>query len=107
MATATYTKLKDGSWGLRITGAVNAGATIAVQKKDGTTKKEVIAKVLWAGEGVSLCAITRGSDSQGLSIRSGASYRAGVTAPGRRACPECGSRECAKAWDRRSLCDED
>ena len=40
------------------------------------------------------------------SVR-GASYRAGIVAPGRQTCPHCGSRECARAWDHTALCDED
>jgi RNA polymerase subunit RPABC4/transcription elongation factor Spt4 len=48
-----------------------------------------------------------GRDSYGNRIGTGASYRAGVTAPGRRRCPNCGSRECSRAWDPRDLCDED
>lgn len=35
------------------------------------------------------------------------SGRSGNFAPGRRKCPECGSRECSKAWNSHDLCDED
>jgi hypothetical protein len=31
----------------------------------------------------------------------------GNFAPGGATCPMCGSRECARAWDPRDLCDED
>lgn len=42
----------------------------------------------------------------------GGGYRGGYAncgniAPGGRRCPQCGSRECAKAWSPRDLCDED
>jgi len=47
------------------------------------------------------------TDSAGNRISTGASYRAGVTAPAGRCCPECGERDCAKAWDIHDLCDED
>jgi hypothetical protein len=51
MAEVTYTKLRDGSWGLR--GADirkgDEGCTVTVQKKDGTTKDEVIDRVVWRG----------------------------------------------------------
>lgn len=57
MAT-TYTKLRDGSWGLRVEGpAPAAGQTVTVTKKSGETKAEKIGKVLWTGNGVSLCTI--------------------------------------------------
>lgn len=36
-----------------------------------------------------------------------AGYRSGDVAPGRRTCPMCGARGCARAWDPRALCDED
>src|SRR5438552_3646240 len=54
---ASYTKLKSGEWGVRVEGAVKSGNRVTVRKKDGTTKVEVIGKVVWSGGGVSLCAI--------------------------------------------------
>lgn len=65
--TATYTKLRDGSWGIRVAGSARAGATITVHKKSGETRSETVARVLWtgkdsrSGETVSLCAIGRES----------------------------------------------
>lgn len=57
-ATATYTKLKDGSWGVRMPGAAPKGhrAAISVTKKGGETKVEQI-EVIWSGDGVCLCRI--------------------------------------------------
>jgi len=53
-------------------------------------------------------AVTIGStDRHGNSISDGSSYRAGVTAPHGRCCPECGRRDCAKAWDQYACCDDD
>lgn len=68
---ATYAKLRDGSWGVRVTGGVPAaGTALTVRKKSGETKSETIARVLWTGDGVALCAIepssrstSRGQDS--------------------------------------------
>lgn len=60
-AKATYTKLKDESWGIRVQGTVAAGDTVTVAKRDGSTKQEVVLAVLWTGEGVSLCSIRRDS----------------------------------------------
>lgn len=59
--TATYTKLKDGTWGVRVAfsgkGSITAGDTVEVKKKSGEKKTETITKVLWSGNGVYLCAI--------------------------------------------------
>lgn len=55
---ATYAKLTSGKWGVRVTGAVpSPGTTVVVTKKDGSTRTEVIEKVVWQGEGVALCTI--------------------------------------------------
>lgn len=105
----TYTKLRDGSWGLRSTQDAAPGLMLTVTKKDGTTKRETVAHKLWSDGKVYLYAIvkTSATDSYGNNIRSGASYRSGVTAPRGRVCPMCGSRECSKAWNPNDLCDED
>jgi hypothetical protein len=63
--SASYTKLKDGSWGVRASGKLTDGATVVVSKRDGSTKPETIQKVLWSGKDqktgaiVSLCAIAQ------------------------------------------------
>jgi hypothetical protein len=47
---ATYARLEDQSWGIRITGAtsqdVMPGWFISVTKKDGTTKDEIIGRIV-------------------------------------------------------------
>jgi hypothetical protein len=75
---ATYTKLKSGDWGVRIEGAVKPGAIVTVTKKSGETKSETISKVLWMGNGISLCAI--GASGNGSSHGNG----------GARKCADCG-----------------
>jgi hypothetical protein len=55
--TTTYTKLKDGSWRLHTTATVREGDSVTVTKKDGGTKRETVARVLWGGNGVSLCSL--------------------------------------------------
>lgn len=56
--TASYTKLKSGEWGIRVEGGTpKSGERITVVKKSGETKTETIAKVVWSGNGVVLCAI--------------------------------------------------
>ncbi len=105
-ATATPTKLRSGDWGARVDGPAEPGQTIRIQAKSGKSWTATVERVIWTGQGVSIVS-TRSTDSAGYSIRSGESYRRGVTAPGRRSCPMCGSRECARAWNPRDLCDED
>lgn len=62
---ASYTKLRDGSWGVRADGAVKAGQSLTVTKKDGTYKVERVSRVLWSGadsrtgETVSLCEVVK------------------------------------------------
>ena len=46
---ATYTKLKNGQWGVRAPAGVTVGATITVTKRDGSSKTETVAAILWAG----------------------------------------------------------
>jgi hypothetical protein len=59
---ATYTKLKNGDWGVRVpTESVSDGQSVVVAKKSGETKTEIIARVLWRGNGVALCAIEKGA----------------------------------------------
>lgn len=57
--TATYTKLRDGSWGIRVDSPVAPGTTITVTKKSGETKTETVSHVLWSGQGVTLCSIAQ------------------------------------------------
>lgn len=59
----TYTKLKDGSWGIKVEGKAVDGQNVAVTTKAGKDKNETIKRVLWTGKDymtgriVSLCAI--------------------------------------------------
>lgn len=57
--TATYTKLRSGDWGIRVQGEATAGQQITVEKKSGERKVETIATIVWAGNGVTLCAIAK------------------------------------------------
>jgi len=58
----TYTKLRDGSWGLRGP-SLTAGVTVAVSKKDGSQKHETVGRVIWQGDGVCLATIDSCRDS--------------------------------------------
>ena len=65
MAAATYTKLKSGEWGVRVNGSIRTGDKVTVVKKSGASKVETVARVLWTGNGVSVCSIAqRASDSR-------------------------------------------
>ena len=70
--TTTYTKLRSGEWGIRSTQcALSPGDEILVSKKSGETKRETIARRVFAGGGVALYAIrqaqSRGGYSRGYS----------------------------------------
>jgi len=47
---ATYTKLRDGSWGIRAQEPLTAGQAVTVAKRDGTTQTETVDKIVWTGE---------------------------------------------------------
>lgn len=80
----TYTRLRDGSWGLRGAG-LTAGASVTVRRKDGQERAERVGKVLWTGDGVSLATIAGAGSSAGSS---GSAHRG----PGMWCCAECGDR---------------
>lgn len=69
--STTYTKLRDGSWGLRINNNAHvvAGQTVTVTKKSGETKVEQVGRVLWSGDGVTLATILTGSSVRGSSTK--------------------------------------
>lgn len=54
---STYTKLRDGSWGIRATEPVDKGQVVSVTKKSGETSTETIRAIVWSGNGVWLCSV--------------------------------------------------
>lgn len=89
---ASYTKLKSGAWGVRVEGTVSDGQSITVTKKDGSSKSETIEKVLWTGNGVSLCAIkqTNGGSANHSGHRLGVCVNCGASCnPRYRRCLDC------------------
>lgn len=58
----SYAKLSNGAWGIRTPGVAHPGQTVTVTKKDGTRKVEKIDRVVWTGNGVSLCSIAQNGD---------------------------------------------
>jgi hypothetical protein len=68
---ASYTKLRSGSWGVRVVGtAPEQGSSISVRTKAGVVKTERISAIVWSGDGVALCAIEERSQ-RSYSRRSG------------------------------------
>lgn len=57
MMATTYTKLRDGSWGIRSTETLTAGRGVTVVKKSGECKTETVGKILFAKEGISIATI--------------------------------------------------
>jgi hypothetical protein len=45
-ATATYTRLKNGKWGLRVVGNCSSGMKIEVKRKDGDVSEQTIGKLV-------------------------------------------------------------
>jgi hypothetical protein len=56
-ASASFSKLQNGEWGIRVRGNARAGQQVSVTKRDGGTSPAIVEKVLWAGDGVSICSI--------------------------------------------------
>jgi hypothetical protein len=60
----TYTKLRDGKWGIRGKG-LRVGAVVDVRKLDGTVRQERVGKVLWTGsDGVSIAQVDAAAGHQ-------------------------------------------
>lgn len=59
MKTATYKKLRDNSWGIKVDGIVETGETIQVKKKSGEHQYEVVSRVLFKDDNISICAIEK------------------------------------------------
>lgn len=88
----TYTKLKDGSWGVRINAGatVKSGQSVMVIKKDGSSKVETIKTVLWTGDGVSLCSIAQTAKNGSQAARPGTCVSCGESCnPKYKRCLDC------------------
>jgi hypothetical protein len=81
IATATFTKLKDGSWGLRVAGEVAAGDEVTVSKRDGSSETKSVGRVLWTGSGVALCTIADSGARRSGTMRYRGQSRGGAAAP--------------------------
>lgn len=55
--SASPAKLRDGSWGARVQSEqVSTGDLLTITTKAGKTWNARVTRVVWAGEGVSICA---------------------------------------------------
>ncbi|MGH9440200.1 MAG: hypothetical protein ACRD22_20605 [Terriglobia bacterium] len=53
----TWHKLKNGTWGIRADGVLTPRQQITVTAKSGRTETVTVERVLWHGNGISLCAV--------------------------------------------------
>lgn len=91
--TASFARLRDGSWGLRIPGRVTAGQTVIAVTRDGRRENLTIGSVLFqaAGDKPALCTIGAPAAARPSSPISTATRR--TSRPGRWTGCSCGSRE--------------
>jgi len=80
----SYTKLRNGSWGVRVDGAARPGQVVTVKTKAGEVKTETVDRVIWKGDSVSICSIV----SKSTRHERGAHHERGVGM----VCDECGER---------------
>jgi hypothetical protein len=61
---ATWTKLKTGDWGLRLSlDEAVEGRTVTVRKKSGETQQKTVGRVLWRGADAALATVASGGHS--------------------------------------------
>jgi len=100
--SASPAKLRSGAWGARVKGIASAGDVITITTRAGKSWDARVARVVWRGDGISLCATEKlGSYSPSLAMAVGATAarasaryeRRGARSHGRRTGCSCGSRE--------------
>lgn len=52
----TWSRLRDGNWGLRSTEALTEGEVVLVSRANGSRSKAAVGRKVWAGNGVFLYA---------------------------------------------------
>lgn len=102
-ASASYNKLRDGSWGIKVQGSAKPGDRITVTKRDGSSKVETVDKVVWSGNGVAICSVieTRGASSSSSGGRRNAHGNTSRAPAGTYECEECGEyvRKGTRCWE--------
>jgi len=73
----TFTKLRDGNWGIRVEGeaAPAPGARVTVTKRNGRSSTVTVATVLPAVNGVTVCTIEQAAPRRRSFARSGGGFR--------------------------------
>jgi len=98
MSTATPTKLRDGTWGARVRGTAAAGDTVTITTATGRSWDAQITRVVWSGEGVSICAtssLDRGASRRGMGPGHGRAAHVAGYAPYCTDNESCGCYDCA------------
>lgn len=55
---ATWTKLRSGEWGLRVTGgSPRSGDRVTVTKRNGESRVVAVGRIIWRGDGATLCTV--------------------------------------------------
>jgi hypothetical protein len=78
---ATYTKLRDGSWGIKGQG-VQEGQTVLVTKRSGENVHERVGKILWQGSDGTVIATL----ASGASVSTARRTAKAMFASSRKAC---------------------
>jgi hypothetical protein len=52
--TATWARLRDGAWGLRVQGEARTGDTVRAVRASGASALVRVGRIVWSGEGVTL-----------------------------------------------------
>ncbi len=78
------TKLRNGTWGAMVKGSVREGETVTIRTKAGKEWTARVSKVVWTGNGVTICATESLDRPPSRPATSRGSRRTGCS---------CGSRE--------------
>jgi hypothetical protein len=57
LAPASFARLRDGSWGLRIVGEAQPGDAVRATRRDGSSSIHIVGEIVWCGQGVTLAEI--------------------------------------------------
>lgn len=68
---ATPAKLKSGEWGARVAGTAKPGERLTIKSKTGKSWNAIVERVVWSGNGVSLCALAAQRQQSARRVSSG------------------------------------